>query len=248
MKLKILGTGTATPSLRRVSSSYLLSTVWGNILVDIGPSVVRRLLEYGYTTDDADMIVLTHFHPDHTVDLATFLFASNYGDVVRRKPLTLLGGQGLEEFYEHYVRLYRWLSPTGFELVLKSIPAGEWLLGEVSIRTSRTCHNPESIALRITEAKIGDRDRENSIVFSGDTGYSKELVALADGADLMVSECSFPERKVQGHLNLADLQRIVEEARPHRVILSHLYPEWESFGGILHAPLLLGVDGLEMEL
>jgi ribonuclease BN (tRNA processing enzyme) len=69
MKLKILGTGTATPSLQRASSSYLLSTTWGNILVDIGPSVVRRLLEYGYTTDDVDMVVLTHFHPDHTAGL-----------------------------------------------------------------------------------------------------------------------------------------------------------------------------------
>ncbi len=94
MKLKILGTGTATPSLQRASSSYLLSTAWGNILVDIGPSIVRRLLEYGHTTDDVDMIVLTHFHPDHTVDLATFLFASNYGDVTRKKPLILLGGRG----------------------------------------------------------------------------------------------------------------------------------------------------------
>ena len=153
MKLKILGTGTATPSLQRASSSYLLSTTWGNILVDIGPSVVRRLLEYGYTTDDVDMVVLTHFHPDHTVDLATFLFASNYGEVTRKKPLILLGGQGLEGSYENFVRLYRWLSPVGYDLILKSLPAGEWSLGEVSIKTSKSNHNPESIALRVTEGK-----------------------------------------------------------------------------------------------
>jgi ribonuclease BN (tRNA processing enzyme) len=244
MTLKILGTGTATPSLQRASSSYLLSTTWGNILVDIGPSVVRRLLEYGYTTDDVDMVVLTHFHPDHTVDLATFLFASNYGEVTRKKPLILLGGQGLEGFYENFVRLYRWLSPVGYDLILKSLPAGEWSLGEVSIKTSKTNHNPESIALRVTEGK-----REGKrIVFTGDTDFSKDLVALAEGADLMVSECSFPERKVKGHLNLADLQRIVKEAKPRQVILSHLYPDWDAFDGVLHAPFLLGIDGLDIEL
>jgi ribonuclease BN (tRNA processing enzyme) len=240
MKLKILGTGTATPSLQRASSSYLLSTSWGNILVDAGPAVVRRLLEYGYTTDDVDMVVLTHFHPDHTVDLATFLFVSSYGEVTRKKPLILLGGRGLKEFYENFVRLYRWLSPVGYNLTLKSLPAGKWSLGEVSIKTSKSNHNPESIALRVTEGK--------SIVFTGDTDFSKDLVALADGADLLVSECSFPERKVKGHLNLVDLRRIVAEARPRQVILSHLYSDWDAFEGVLHTPLLLGIDGLEIEL
>lgn len=240
MRLKILGTGTATPSLQRASSSYLLSTTWGRILVDIGPSVVRRLLEYGHTTNDVDLIALTHFHPDHTVDLATFLFASNYGDVTRKKPLILLGGRGLEEFYKNFVHLYRWLSPVGYDLVLKSFPAGEWSLGDLSIKTSKSNHSPESIVLRVKEGK--------SVVFTGDTGFSKDLIALAAHADLLVSECSFPKRKIRGHLNLSALQRIVKEAKPRQVILSHLYPEWDSFEGVLRAPLLLGVDGLDIEI
>jgi ribonuclease BN (tRNA processing enzyme) len=240
MKLKILGTGTATPSLQRTSSAYLLSTAWGRILVDIGPSVVRRLLEYGYATDDVDLIALTHFHPDHTIDLATFLFASNYGEVTRKKPLMLLGGKGLEGFYKKFVHLYRWLSPVGYDLILKSLPAGEWKFGHLSIRTCKTKHNPESIALRIQEGK--------SVVFTGDTGFSKELVALAARTDLLVAECSFPERKIRGHLNLATLQRIVKEAAPRQVILSHLYPDWETFQKALPTPLLLGIDGLEIEL
>lgn len=240
MKLKILGTGTATPSLERLSSSYLLLTNWGAILVDIGPSVVRRLLECGYGINDVDMIVLTHFHPDHTVDLATFLFASNYGEELRTKPLILLGGKGLERFFRNFVRLYRWISPNTYELTITSLPAGALYLDGISITTCRVNHNPESIGLRVDEAA--------SIVFTGDTGYARGLVALATGADLLVAECSFPERKVRGHLNLAALQRIVREARPGQVILSHLYPEWDAFRGVLSAPLLLGVDGLELEL
>jgi ribonuclease BN (tRNA processing enzyme) len=240
MKLKSLGTGTATPSLERLSSSYLLLTNWGTILIDIGPSVVRRLLEYGYGVNDVDMIVLTHFHPDHTVDLATFLFASNYGEELRTKPLILLGGKGLERFFRNFVRLYRWLSPSGYELTITSLPAGALHLEGISITTCRVNHNPESIGLRVDEAA--------SIVFTGDTGYARDLVALAAGAGLLVAECSFPERKVRGHLNLSALQRIVREARPGQVILSHLYPEWDAFRGVLSAPLLLGVDGLELEL
>lgn len=244
MKLKILGTGTATPSLQRVSSSYLLSTTGRVVLVDVGPSVVRRLLEYGYTTNDVDIIALTHFHPDHSVDLATFLFASNYGDTTRKKPLVILGGEGLEDFYQRFVHVYRWLSPVGYDLELKSLPTGTWRLGEISVSTASSNHNPESIALRIKERRKGGK----SIVFTGDTGYSKKIVILASRADLLVSECSFPNKNVRGHLNLNRLGRIVQEAKPKRVILSHLYPEWEDFKGILPAPLLLGFDGLELEI
>jgi ribonuclease BN (tRNA processing enzyme) len=240
MKLKILGTGTATPSLQRVPSSYLLLTRWGTILVDIGPSVVRRMLECGYAANDVDMIILTHFHPDHTVDLATFLFACNYGEVTRKKPLFLLGGRGIERFFRNFVRLYRWLSPVGYELTLKSLPACAFPLDGLSVLTCRVSHNPESIGVRV--------DESGSVVFTGDTGYAKDLVALAAGADLLVAECSFPERKVRGHLNLADVQRIIRKAKPRQVILSHLYPDWDTFEGVLRAPLVLGVDGLEVEL
>lgn len=240
MKLKILGSGTATPSLERSSPSYLLETGWGRILIDIGPSVVRRLLECGYTVNDVDLIVLTHFHPDHTVDLATFLFASNYGDVTRKKPLLLVGGKGLERFFHNYVRLYRWLSPTGYELTITSLPSGTLSLGPVVIRTARTNHNPESMAVRIEEKR--------SIVFTGDTAYSRHLVDLSSQADILVAECSFPERKVRGHLNLAALHRIANKAKPRQVILSHLYPDWDTFQKALPAPFLLAVDGMDVEV
>jgi ribonuclease BN (tRNA processing enzyme) len=167
------------------------------------------------------MIILTHFHPDHSVDLATFLFASNYGDVKRDKPLKLLGGNGLDGFFRKYVRLYRWLAPVGYELTITSLPTGNLSLGPVTIRTAKANHNPESIALRVEEKR--------SVVFTGDTAYSRHLVDLAQQSDVLVAECSFPERKVRGHLNLATLQRIVNKARPRQVILSHLYPDWDRF-------------------
>jgi ribonuclease BN (tRNA processing enzyme) len=87
-----------------------------------------------------------------------------------------------------------------------------------------------------------------AVVFSGDTDYSANLIRLARGADLLVVECSFPEQKVKGHLDLASLERIVARAKPRQVLLSHLYPAWENFRGVLHAPLLLAEDGLEIEL
>ena len=240
MKIKVLGTGTCVPSLQRSSSSYLVQTKQLNILIDVGPSVVRRLLEYGFTTRDIDVIVLTHFHVDHTADLSTFLFASNYDVEERTKPLTIIGGAGINDFFESLKKVYPWLKPKSYELFLREEGDCPLNLEDLVIVVARVEHNDESIAIRIEEHK--------SVTFSGDTDYTNNLVKLSSGTDLLVAECSFPERKVEGHLNLETLQKIVDEARPERVLISHLYPEWDDFHGVLHAPYLLGEDGMEIEV
>jgi ribonuclease BN (tRNA processing enzyme) len=211
-----------------------------NILVDVGPSIVRRLLEYGFSTRDIDAIILTHFHVDHTADLSTFLFASNYDVEARTKPLTIIGGPGINDFFENLIKMYRWVTPKSYELFLREEGDCTLNLEDFVIAVTRVEHNDESIAIRIEENK--------SVTFSGDTDYTKNLVRLASGTDLLIAECSFPERKVDGHLNLETLQKIVDEANPKRVLISHLYPEWDDFHGVLHAPYLLGEDGMEIEV
>ncbi|OPY03420.1 MAG: Ribonuclease Z [Syntrophorhabdus sp. PtaB.Bin047] len=240
MKLLVLGTGTAIPRIERGSSAYLVTARGAKVLVDVGPAVVRRLLEKGHEVDDVDVIVLTHFHVDHTADLSTFFFACNYGRVPRQKPLTVIGGKGLTRFYRGLRAVYPWVVPKSYDLTIQRLVNGSLTVSGLTITTVPVNHNPESIAVRL--------DGKRSITFSGDTDVSPNLVRLADRTDILVAECAFPERKVKGHLNLAALDRIVQRTRPERVILTHLYPDWDNWPGVLHAPYLIGEDGMEMEV
>lgn len=240
MKIKILGTGTSIPSLNRLSSSYLVSVNGKNILIDIGPSVVRRLLEFGYSINDIDAVFLTHFHVDHSVDLSTFLFACNYGIEPRRKPLLILGGTGLKRFFNGLETIYPWIKPNYYELSLKTMYNSSYLFDDILIKTAKVRHNKESIAIKIEHKK--------TVVFSGDTSFSRNFIKLAYDVDLCIIECSFPERDVKGHLNLKTIEKIIKKARPKKVILSHLYPEWDVFKGILYEPYLLAEDGMEIFL
>lgn len=240
MKVKILGSGTLNPSLDRNSPSYIVSIGRKNVLVDLGPATIRRMTEYGYTCDNIDIIALTHFHIDHSVDLSTFLFISNYGVLSRKKSLTIVGGPGLHKFYRGLRSVYPWIVPKSFELKLLTMARGEMDIEEILIRTERVSHNRESIAFRM--------ETERSVTFTGDTGYCRGIVRLAAGTDLLVAECSYPEMKMKGHLNLSLLGRLVEESRPKKVVISHLYPEWDAFRGVFHFPYLMGEDGLEFDL
>jgi ribonuclease BN (tRNA processing enzyme) len=241
MKVRFLGTGTSVPSLKRLSSSYLVSTERQRFLVDVGPSVVRRLLEEGFTVDDVDGVMITHFHVDHTADLSTFLFACNYGATVRRKPLAIVGGQGIVRFFRGLKAVYPWIAPKSYRLTLHSLPTGSLEVEGATIETTRVNHRRESIAVKITE-------KGKSVVFSGDTAYSRNLERIAGGVDLLVAECAFPHRNSEGHSNLTVVEKMVSRAQPRRVILTHLYPEWDDYPGVLHTPCLLGEDGMEMEV
>ena len=240
MKLHILGTGTAIPRIERGSSSYLVRAQDLNILVDVGPSVVRRLLERGFDVDDIDLIVITHLHVDHTADLSTFFFACNYGKVAREKPLTVIGGKGITRFYQGMRKVYPWIEPKTYDLTVKRLVNESRAYKGVTTSTVPVKHNPESIAVRFDEKK--------SLTFSGDTDFSRNLIKLADRTDLFVAECAFPERKVKGHLNLESLDRIVKKAMPKRVLLTHLYPDWDTYKGVLHDQYLIAEDGMEMDV
>jgi ribonuclease BN (tRNA processing enzyme) len=68
-------------------------------------------------------------------------------------------------------------------------------------------------------------------------------------------ECSFrADKPYEAHLNLAEAMRLAESARPGRVVLSHLYPEWDGFDVAAEARKLWGGetvearDGLRLEI
>jgi ribonuclease BN (tRNA processing enzyme) len=81
-------------------------------------------------------------------------------------------------------------------------------------------HNEESLAYRITSAG-GD-----SVVYSGDTGFSENLITLAKKADLLICESALPDDTgVEGHLTPSLAGEIATRAGVGKLVLTHFYPE-----------------------
>ena len=182
-----------------------------------------------------------HQYVSNIVDLATLLFSYNYGSTKRQRPLTIIGGKGIKIFMHRLYRLYPWIEPIDYDFVVKTMPKGKLIHSGLTIITSPVEHRTESIAVRLEE-------NGKSAVFSGDTDTAPSLIDLAQDADLLVLECTYPLQKERGHLNLVALKEIVTQARPDRVILTHLDPQWEDYHSPLPAPLLLGEDCMEIEV
>ena len=62
MRIRLLGTGTPTPSLRRMGSSYLVESGGDVILFDHGSGAYHRLLESGIRPTQVSHLFFSHLH------------------------------------------------------------------------------------------------------------------------------------------------------------------------------------------
>jgi ribonuclease BN (tRNA processing enzyme) len=91
-------------------------------------------------------------------------------------------------------------------------------VGPARVATIRTPHTkPDvSLALRVT---VGGK----SLAFSGDSGWTDELVTISAGADLFLCECTyFESNHLDFHLNYPIIERNHSRFTAKRMILTHL--------------------------
>ncbi len=223
MKITILGTGTATPRLERNASGLMVTAAGLRVLVDLGPGILRRMCEADIDYKSIDIILITHFHPDHVSDLTAFLFASNYAyGPFRQEPFLLIGPTGLEQFYQALVGVYgNWIVPNGNRLIKKEMNAHAldvFVSEGLIIRSAPAAHSNPAVSYRL-EAE------GSSVTISGDTDISDNLLELAHNTDILICECSMPEgSKIPGHLVPTEAGIVAERARAKKLILTHFYP------------------------
>lgn len=224
----ILGSGTCVPSLRRSSCSVLVEVGASKLLFDMGAGTMRRLLEAGVTIDEITHLFFSHFHPDHTGELVSFLFASKYPEERRRqRGLTITAAEGFAVFYERLKDAYgRWIElEEGIVdmLEMSNVREDFMQLDYADIITLPMAHIESSIGYRLVMPD------GTSVVYTGDTDYCKNAVRLATEADLLICESALPdELKADGHLTPSLAGRIASEARVKNLILTHFYPECEE--------------------
>ena len=254
MKLTILGSGTSVPHPRRTSPSHWLETSKGSLLLDISADAPHRMAKERLDWPNLDAIWISHFHLDHIGGLVTFLFGSRYAPQIqsRSKPLRVFGPDGLRRIVEamNDSNNYRLLEQR-FEVEIVEVgPAAAFqILPGIEASTFSTPHTTESLALRL-------KDEDSKLfVYTSDTGFSEDLAPFAKDADLLLMECSFRRNKpVQKHLELVDAMRLAHDCGPRRLVLTHLYPEWDGVDLVAEARSLWpgetieAKDGLRLEI
>lgn len=226
MRVVTVGTGTAAPHPRRVQCGAVIESGDVRLLVDCGSGVVFRMSQLGVAWDLLTHVAITHFHADHTSDLATLIYGWRYGLLPPREaPVEVIGPPGLRERVAAMAAAFGGgLLDALPALTLVEMPPGsDRPLAEGVVLASRTVpHTEESVAYSVS-------GHGRRVVVTGDTGFDAGLGAWAADCDVLLCECSLPDAlALPTHLTPRQCGVLAASARPRLLALTHFYPPVEQ--------------------
>jgi ribonuclease BN (tRNA processing enzyme) len=214
-----VGVGAAYSRPGEAQSCYLVRAGDRAVALDMGSGALNRLQEQ-IRPEELDAVVVTHMHPDHCVDLLALRVYLAYGPGAGAGPLRVLGPPELRRRLVGFGGSDAWDEVMRFEALTGA--AGERDLGGgATLRYRQVPHLPPTFALRV-DAGGG------SVCFGADCADNDELPALAEGADVLLCECSFGAAPVPDgvpHLNGGMAGAIASRAGAGRLLLTHCFPE-----------------------
>ncbi|MCK6548958.1 MBL fold metallo-hydrolase [Myxococcota bacterium] len=223
MLLTVVGSADAFNASGRAHSSYLLQGEGlGTLMIDFGGTSLQALRRLGRSPRDVDALALTHLHGDHVGGLP-FLFIDAMYNELRERPLSIVGPIHTRArfealFRDTYGSVAERPRPFG-TTITELLPGAAADVAGLSIEAFAAVHmDPpdQPLCLRIT----GPAGRV--VAFSGDTELCDGLFAAAEGADLLVAECTALAPPAGRHSTWADWREALPRVGAKRVLFSHL--------------------------
>ncbi|HWC44727.1 MAG TPA: MBL fold metallo-hydrolase [Casimicrobiaceae bacterium] len=247
-RLILLGTaGGPRPRATRSATSHVLVVGDTAYLVDCGYGAVRQLVLAGVPLRTVRHIFITHQHSDHNADYSSLILLAWAAGL--RTRLDSWGPPPLARMTDLVFEMNAAdiEARTGDEIRVPLRPlihahdlrTGGLVMQDENARvTAAVVHHPPLVPAFAYRFDMADR----SIVFSGDTTRSDNLVALARNADVLVHEALYDEAAVDRlvasvpnatdlkrsilahHTTAEDVGRVAATAGVRMLVLSHLIP------------------------
>jgi ribonuclease Z len=242
MRVIMLGTGAALVDPDRNHSSILITVRGRHYLFDCGHGATHQLMRAGVDPVEINAVFLSHLHFDHIADfpyfmLSTWIFGRQVAPVV-------VGPPGTNRFVSHLfaegafakdieARAQYPLRQKNFHVLKPDVrecrPGLVFEDDMVRIGACYVEHIPREISpcfgLRM------DTVDAQSLVFSGDTSPCERLVEMATDCDLLIHECTFPQKAIDfrstagigtwAHTSPFDLGNIAVRSRAKSLVATH---------------------------
>jgi ribonuclease BN (tRNA processing enzyme) len=247
-RLILLGTG-GGPRLTkggRSKSGTLIVVKGVPYVVDCGEGITQQLVEAGMQLNTLRNVLITHHHSDHNLDFGNLIYNAWVSGLTAR--IDAYGPPPIRAMLKANWELNK------FDIETRIVDEGRPDLRRMVnvhefARPGMVLQNPDVkvIAARVRHPPITHAyayrfdAADRSIVISGDTAYSPELIELAKGADVLVHEVmdrtgienilrnvnnatTLREHLLASHTLVEEVGKAASAAGVKTVVLSHLVP------------------------
>lgn len=178
-------------------TSTLLEIAGRPIVIDCGLGVTRGLVNAGLSLKELDLILITHLHSDHVLELGPLLHTAWTSGLNRT--VTVYGPAGIEDYWAGFLQSMR------YDIDLRIDDEGRPELRhriDLKIYSEGTvCQDSDLIisALRVNHPPVAEcfalkiEANGRTVVVSADTAFFPPLADFARGADILVHEAMLPE-------------------------------------------------------
>jgi ribonuclease BN (tRNA processing enzyme) len=234
VRLVVLGCAGSFPSAGAATSGYLVQAqapgadgaerTW-TVLLDLGNGALSPLQRFGDPTA-LDVIAVSHLHSDHVADLIVLNVLRRYRPEGPCDPVPLYGPVGTAE------RLALIAGKDPATAVSEQFDVREWVpgspvtVGPFTLEPVAVEHPVPAFGVRVSGPSSLDPGRTVTVAYTGDTDVCEGVVALADGADLLLAEAAFVEGRddaLRGvHLTGRRAGLVARVGGVGRLVLTHL--------------------------
>lgn len=244
LRVHLLGTGSPLPETFRFGPSTLIEAGQQKFLFDAGRGVIQRMYTLGIPFNDVDKLFITHLHSDHTIGIPDLYLTGWLRG--RKQPLRVWGPPGtakmmteLSDAFDYDIKS-RLDQNAGSQVQVTEINVGKvYDKDGVKITAFLVDHPPVEPSFGF---KLEYKGR--TVVLSGDTRYSEEVIKQAKGADLLVHEVAAASDKLMKtsavvpkilakHTLPEEAGKVFTQAAPRMAVYSHI--------------VLFGVSAKELE-
>jgi ribonuclease BN (tRNA processing enzyme) len=246
-KVVLLGTkGGPRVNRGNANPSNLVIAGGRSYVVDCGYGVARQLVNSGTEAHEVRTILITHNHSDHMLELGPLIYNAWAGGL--REPIDVWGPPPLAK------ALPSFMDYMAFDIDTRMEDEGRPDLRKLVRVHEFEAQGPmfEAPGLKVSATKVRHPPITHayayrfdtpgrSIVLSGDTTYSPELIAFAKGADVLVHEVmhlagidrllarnpnasTLRSHLLASHTTTEQLGEVAAAAQVKKVVLSHYVP------------------------
>jgi ribonuclease Z len=238
LKVTLLGTGTPNPRIERFGPSTLVEAGGEKLLFDGGRGVTLRLGQVSILPRDLTAIFLTHLHSDHIVGIPDLWLTGWLRG--RTGSFRIWGPAGTREMMGSLEKAYQVdirfrivdekLNPEGVAVLAEDITEGVvYEKNGVKVTAFDVDHGP------VVKPALGYRIdyRGQSVVISGDTRFSENLIRFSKGVDVLIHEVGAAKEELMSkseavrriiahHTTPEEAGRVFDRVRPKLAVYSHL--------------------------